>query len=144
MSYTTRSAIATFTVSSSHTENYPHVLTDSLGTFRDKVKVAVTSSEVFRPLTQIPPKIITIEGTLPGGRWLTRPITIVIEYDDGEFVVSEPEFHMHASASTEREAISAFRRIFSGYLDVLAAREKTLGPQLRDQLDYLRSAIASE
>jgi hypothetical protein len=88
--------------------------------------------------------ITSIEGPLPGSRRLVRPITIVIELDDEEVVVSEPEFHMHASAPTEEEALIAFRRIFSGYLDSLAQREKTLGPQLRDQLNYLRSVIASE
>lgn len=93
---------------------------------------------------QLLPKITTLEGALPDGKRLAQPITIMIEYDDGEFIVSEPEFHIHASASTEREAINAFRRIFSGYLDVLTSREKTLGPQLRDQLNYLRSVIVSE
>ena len=88
--------------------------------------------------------ITSIEGSLPGSRRLVHPITIVIEFDDEEVVVSEPEFLMHASASTEEEALIAFRRIFSGYLDSLTRREKTLGPQLRDQLDYLRSVIVSE
>ncbi len=119
-------ATATFTIGSSHTENYAHVLAGSPNT--------------FHPLTQFPPQITTIEGILSDRRRLVRPITIVIEYDDGEFVVSEPEFHMHASASTESEAIEAFRRILSGYLDVLTSRENKLGPQLRDQLNYLRSA----
>ena len=88
--------------------------------------------------------ITNIEGPLPGRRRLVHPITIVIEFDDGEIVVSEPEFHMHASASTENEALNAFRRILSGYLDSLARREKILGPQLRDQLNYLRSVIVSD
>jgi len=51
---------------------------------------------------------------------------------------------MHAAAPTEAEALEAFKRIFSGYLDSLTRREKTLGPQLRDQLNYLRSIIVSE
>ncbi len=88
--------------------------------------------------------ITPLEGSLPGSRRLVRPITIVIEFDDDEVVVSEPEFHMHASAQTEEGALVAFRRIISGYLDSLARRKKTLGPQLRDQLNYLRSIIASE
>ena len=77
-----------------------------------------------------------ISGTLPDGRWLAHPVTVLVEYDDGEFVVSEPHFHMHASASTEAEAVEAFRRIFSGYLDVLEAEEETLSPRLREQLQY--------
>jgi hypothetical protein len=68
----------------------------------------------------------------------------MVEYDEEEVVVSEPRFHMHVSASTEAEALAAFRRILSGYLDSLTGREKTLDQQLHDQLDYLRSVIASE
>lgn len=90
-----------------------------------------------------PPIHRVIDGSLPKGRWLAHPLTVLIEYDDGEVVVSEPHFHMHASAPTEAEAIAAFRRIFSGYLDVLASREEKLGTQLREQLEYLRSAIKS-
>jgi hypothetical protein len=87
------------------------------------------------------PIFITIDGALPNGRWLTHPLTVLIEYDDEEVVVSEPHFHIHASAATEAEAIAAFRRVFSGYLDVLASQEESLGAHLRDQLQYLRSAI---
>jgi hypothetical protein len=90
-----------------------------------------------------PPTNRIIDGPLPKGRWLAHPLTVLIEYDDGEVVVSEPHFHMHAAAPTEAEAIAAFRRVFSGYLDVLASREEKLGTQLREQLQYLRSAIRS-
>ena len=91
-----------------------------------------------------PPTYRRITGLLPGGRRLTRPLTVAVEHDDGEVIVSEPLFHMHAAAPTEAEALEAFKRIFSGYLDLLTRREKTLGPQLRDQLNYLRSIIVSE
>ena len=92
----------------------------------------------------IPMTSRTIIGTLPGGRWLARPLTVAIQYDDGEVIVSEPLFHIFAVASTEAEALEAFKRILSGYLDSLTRREKTLGPQLRDQLNYLRSIIVVE
>lgn len=108
------------------------------------VRFLADSSSTFQPPRQRPTVITNIEGPLPGGRRLVHPITIVIEFDDEEVIVSEPEFHMHASAPTENEALNAFRRILSGYLDLLAQREKTLGPQLRDQLNYLRSVITSE
>ena len=87
------------------------------------------------------PSVYSLDGPLPGGRYLASPLTVLIEYDDGEFIVSEPRFHMHASASTKMEALAAFRRIFSGYLDVLTSQEETLGTHLREQLQYLRSAI---
>lgn len=90
-----------------------------------------------------PPATRVIDGSLPGGRYLAYPLMVLIEYDDGEVVVHEPQFHMHASAPTEAEAIAAFRRIFSGYLDVLGAEEATLSEYLHDQLEYLRSAIRS-
>jgi predicted RNase H-like HicB family nuclease len=90
-----------------------------------------------------PPTLRAISGTLPDRRWLAHPVIVLVEYDDGEFVVSEPHFHMHASASTEAEAVEAFRRIFAGYLDVLEAEEETLSPRLREQLQYLRSCIRS-
>ena len=108
------------------------------------VRFLADSSSTFQPPRQRQTVITNIDGPLPGGRHLVHPITVVIEFDDGEVVVSEPEFHMHASAPTENEALNAFRRILSGYLDSLARREKTLGPQLRDQLNYLRSVIVSE
>ena len=84
-----------------------------------------------------------IAGPLPKGRWLVKPLAVLIEYDDGEFVVSEPHFSMHASGPTEAEAVAAFRRILSGYLDILESQEQTLGSHLRDQLQYLRSNIRS-
>ena len=77
-------------------------------------------------------------------RRLYRPLTVAIEYDEEEVVVSEPRFHIHASASTEAEALASFRRIFSGYLDVLSTREEKLDPYLREQLAYLRSYIVIE
>lgn len=118
---------AKLTTGSSHTENYAYILAGSPSTFNQ--------------LSRSTRRIKTIEGALPNRRQLARPIIIMIEYDDGEFIVSESKFHMHASASTQHEAIEAFRRIFSGYLDVLASREERLGPQLSDQLNYLRSVI---
>lgn len=82
-----------------------------------------------------------IDGFLSDGRCLAHPLQVLVERDDGEVVVSEPRFHIHASAPTEAEAIEAFRRIFSGYLDLLSSREEMLSAHLRDQLDYLRSMI---
>lgn len=94
------------------------------------------------PIDTYHPSIVrTLDGALPEGRRLAHPLTVLIEYDDEEVVVSEPRFHMQASGSTEVEAIAAFRRIFSGYLDVLTSREEKLGAHLHAQLQYLRSAI---
>ncbi|MHB8598686.1 MAG: hypothetical protein ACYDER_17955 [Ktedonobacteraceae bacterium] len=111
------------------------------------VNTGESTSSAF-PMANIsifsPPLFRTIAGALPDGRWLASPLTVVIEYDEEEVVVSEPRFHMHASASTEAEALSSFRRIFSGFLDVLSAREEKLDPYLHEQLAYLRSYIKTE
>lgn len=82
-----------------------------------------------------------IEGALPYGRRLRRPMPIVIEQDDDEILVSEPTFQMHAGGATEAQAIDAFRQIISGYIDVLESKESRLGESTRDQLAYLRSFI---
>jgi hypothetical protein len=113
-------------------------------------KERASMSEETKPLlpdgrfAYSPPTYRRITGLLPGGRRLTRPLTVAVEYDDGEVIVSEPLFHMHAAAPTEAEALEAFRRIFSGYLDVLSSRESRLDPYLREQLAYLRSYIRPE
>jgi hypothetical protein len=86
---------------------------------------------------------LKITGTLPGGRRLARPLEVTVEYDDGEVIVSEPHFHIHASAHTRVDALGAFRRVFSKYLDVLSSRESRLDPYLREQLAYLRSYITT-
>lgn len=91
-----------------------------------------------------PPIFISIGGQLPGGRWLSHPIIVKIEDDDGEFVVSELKYHMHGEGPTTLEAIEAFKRIFSGYLDILSEEENNLSPYMYEQLEYLRSAMRTE
>jgi hypothetical protein len=91
-----------------------------------------------------PPIFISVGGQLPGGRWLSHPIIVKIEDDYGEFVVSELKYHMHGEGSTIAEAIEAFKRIFSGYLDILSEEENNLSSYMYEQLEYLRSAIRTE
>jgi len=100
-----------------------------------------TSSHFFIPN---PTTFRILTGSLPGGRKLTQPLVVRIEYDDDEVVVSETRFHIHASASTEEEAIAAFRRIFPGFLDLLASHEDKLDSYLQEQLAYLRSYITTK
>src|SRR5258708_36040803 len=93
------------------------------------VRTAATNTQAHLLLTpthleSLPaPSVRSIVGRLPGGRRLAHPIIVAIEPDDGEVLVSEPHFHMHAAAATEAEALEAFRRVFSGYLDFLSANE---------------------
>ena len=91
---------------------------------------------IFSPLTSL-----KITGFLPGGRQLTRPLDVVIAYDDGEVIVSEPRFHIHAVGTTRVEALTEFRRILSEELDELTADEEELGPRLQLELQYLRDLI---
>lgn len=85
-----------------------------------------------------------ITGSLPYDRHLTRPLRIDVEWDEFNWLVSEPEFNMHAVGPTAEEAVEHFRAIFSGYVDVLTERERTLGPALTAQLTYLRSYTSND
>jgi len=85
--------------------------------------------------------IYDLQGKLTGNRWLRHPLKVVIDADENEFVISEPQTHIHAAGATTDEAESEFRRIFAGYLDILSQQEATLSPKLRKQLNYLRSMI---
>jgi hypothetical protein len=84
---------------------------------------------------------LTITGSLPGERQLTRPLNIKIAYDDGEVIVSEPLFHIHAVGTTITRALTEFRRILTEELDELTTDEEVLGPRLKAELQYLRSLI---
>ncbi len=84
---------------------------------------------------------VTITGSLPDGRFLTRPLEVKIAYDDEEVVVSEPHFHIHAVGTTVAEALSEFKYTLSEELDELTADEKELGTRLQAELHYLRNLI---
>lgn len=91
----------------------------------------------------MPPPLtsLKITGHLPGGRQLTRPLDVKIAFDDGEVVVSEPLYHIHAVGTTITQALTEFRRILSEELDELTADEEELGPRLQSELQYLRNLI---
>lgn len=93
------------------------------------------------PDTSSLPVLITIDGPLPSGKQLIEPLVIQIQCEDGEVLVSEPHFFMHAVGPTLPEAISEFKRIIADELDELTHDEKILGPRLQRQLHYLRSII---
>ena len=84
---------------------------------------------------------VALEGCLPDNKRLTKPLCVVIEHGDGEVIVTEPQFYIHAAGRTEAEALEAFKRRLVGYLDVLGRREETLGARLHDQLQFLRAFI---
>src|SRR5258708_7893471 len=87
---------------------------------------------------------LKITGPLPGGRQLTRPLDVKIAYDDGEVVVSESRFHIHAVGPTIAQALAELRRLLSEELDELTVDEEELGPRLKSELQYLRCAVGSK
>ena len=95
----------------------------------------------YQPPIATTPIFLALDGPLTERKQLTFPIVVQIEHDDGEFLVSEDHFYIHASGATIREAIAAFKRVFAGYLDLLYEEEASLGSYIHEQLDYLRSAI---
>lgn len=82
-----------------------------------------------------------IDSSLPDGKWLICPLVVQIQRENGEVLVSEPHFYMHAVGSTVAEAIAEFKRILVDELEQLDHDEKKLGPHLKRQLQYLRSII---
>ncbi len=109
-----------------------------------RVSFKPDAGTLLEQLITRPAIFITIAGSLPDRRWLTYPIVVKIEDDDGEYVVTELKYHIHGEGSTIPEAIEAFRRIFSEYLDLLSDEEDNLSSYLYEQLEYLRSAIRTE
>ncbi len=104
----------------------------------------VSPTPAARP--PIGPFFTYIGGPLPEGRWLTPMLVKIVEEDgepgeEREFVVAETKYYMHGVGETVSEAVEAFKRILSQYLDGLAKREHRLSPRMREQLEYLRSVI---
>lgn len=95
---------------------------------------SITQSAIFIPLS----------GSLSEKRWLSYPIIVKIEDDCDEFIVSELKYHIHGVGPTIPAAIEAFKRIFSGYLDILSEEKDNLSAYMYEQLKYLRSAIRIE
>jgi len=87
-----------------------------------------------------PPTSYTI-NTLPEGHTLTRPLEVTIVYDDGEVIVSEPHFHIHAVGTTTAKALTEFKLTLLEELDELTSDENELGPRLQAELQYLRGLI---
>jgi len=79
--------------------------------------------------------------TLPEGRSLTRPLEVRIAYDDGEVIISEPHFHIHAVGTTLTGALAEFKLTLLEELDELTSDENELGSRLLAELQYLRGLI---
>jgi hypothetical protein len=117
----------------------PNVKPSSTGQYSHILPTPAASSPIG-------PSFVFIEGPLPEGRWLTPILVKIVEEDreegeDREFLVTETKYYMHGVGKTVPDAIGAFKRILSQYLDGLTKREDRLSPQMYEQLEYLRSVI---
>lgn len=83
-----------------------------------------------------------IDGELPRGNRLTKPILAWIAPESGIVVVSEPQYHMHGIGDSVQAAIDDFRNIIIDELESLREDRAHLGPQLLSQLAYLDSIIS--
>ncbi len=105
--------------------------------FAPNAKLAYEPSMPSMPLPLASYKITN----LPKGRLLTHPLEVRIAYDDGEVIVSEPHFHIHAAGTTLTEALAEFKLTLIEELDELTTDEHELGPRLQAELRYLRGLI---
>ena len=90
---------------------------------------------------------LVLTGELPGGRRLSRPLAVEMifdgEDDDGEWIVSDPTYHIHGVGATKEAAIAAFKRILVGDLQLLSKHEPNLGERMQAELAYLRELVIS-
>jgi hypothetical protein len=82
-----------------------------------------------------------LAGELPNGKRLARPIAVWIVEEEEGIIVTEPQYHIHASGDCVEEAFENFRWVLVDSLSLLEEDESSLGPHLRGQLDYLRSIV---
>ena len=69
-------------------------------------------------------------------------ISLSITHENGEVLVSEQAFHIHATGATKDEALANFWQVFYGYEEVLEQDRHELGPRLIAQLDYIQRVKA--
>lgn len=82
-----------------------------------------------------------LQGRLSRNKRIKGQIPIIIDFDEGEYIVSEPKFHIHGSGMTQDKAIAAFARIISEIYDELVEESDHLSNRMKAQLEYLQSII---
>jgi hypothetical protein len=97
----------------------------------------------YHPPIASTPIFITLDGILPEGKRFSHPLVVQIEDEDGEILVSEPRFYIHASAFTIQDAVVEFKRVLVDELEALTSDEEKLSSRLRAQLHYLRTIIGA-
>jgi hypothetical protein len=85
--------------------------------------------------------MVALGGALPGNMRLAHDIFVLAEDDDGEFLVSEPKYHIHGYGATFRDAEQDFRQVLVDSYELLKEDQQVLSPYLQDQLSYMQSII---
>ena len=70
------------------------------GLLHTKTEEELTNMSELKQEKPTSPTVYSLDGPLPGGRYLASPLTVLIEYDDGEFIRS-------SIANVKSSAISA-------------------------------------
>jgi hypothetical protein len=87
------------------------------------------------------PVNISLSGKLCKNKVITEALPVVIDFDEGEYIASEPRFHIHGSGPTQTKAIEAFMRIICQIYDDLIEESEHLSKRMQAQLEYLQSKI---
>ncbi len=82
-----------------------------------------------------------LQGKLSKNKRIKGQLPIIIDFDDGEYIVSKPQFHIHGSGSTQVKATAAFVRIISEIYDELVEESDHLSTRMKAQYEYLQSKI---
>ena len=108
---------------------------------KQQITIHPNAKMSYEPSWPSHPTSFKITGLLPDGKRLMRPLDVMVAYDDGEVIVSEPRFHIHGAGPTIAKALAEFKRILAEELDDLTADAEELGPRLQAELHYLRGLI---
>lgn len=85
--------------------------------------------------------IVPIHGELPQKKRLAKQVYAIATYDDGEYVVSTPHFHIHGYGSTLQEAIEDFRQVLVDSFDHLHEDSDCLDDYMQRQRRYIESLV---
>lgn len=86
------------------------------------------------------PYMRMVEGPLRGNRYL-RSTAVWILLDEGQYIVTEPRYHMHAVGATVDEALDDFLSVIADEFDIVLEERGPLSPRLQSQRSYLQSVV---
>jgi predicted RNase H-like HicB family nuclease len=114
-----------------------------LGAYRVRARETHESVNVSAtPTYKSRPDIFRIEGQLPGGYRLARPVSGEVWVEHGEYVADITELNLHAYGSTRDEALRNVRAAIVEQLLRLGQSDGRLSPIMKAEADRLRSVVA--